>query len=107
MVQNWCKANFPDFISFDEWPGNFSGLIAIEYSVWSILEAKRCSKPHQSVDYLKKPLQREWDELNAPFLRVTVDAFSNRLKACIHTNGGILKIKMFLLIYNKAINVDT
>ncbi|ETN83089.1 hypothetical protein NECAME_01889 [Necator americanus] len=34
--------------------------------------------------------QREWDELNAPFLRATVDAFSNRLKACIHTNGVLL-----------------
>uniref|UniRef100_A0A914D9S8 Uncharacterized protein n=1 Tax=Acrobeloides nanus TaxID=290746 RepID=A0A914D9S8_9BILA len=39
-----------------EWPSNSPDLSILDYSLWSILEAEACSKPHQSVEALKKSL---------------------------------------------------
>ncbi|EYC39473.1 hypothetical protein Y032_0655g1201 [Ancylostoma ceylanicum] len=88
VVQDWCRQNFPGFISFGEWPPNSPDLNPMDYSVWSVLEAKSCSKPHQTVESLKQDLQKAWDELSSDYLRATVDAFPEGLKSCIAANGG-------------------
>ncbi|VDP01658.1 unnamed protein product [Heligmosomoides polygyrus] len=40
--QDWCKGNFPQFISFHEWPANSTDLNPMDYMVWPALEAKAC-----------------------------------------------------------------
>ena len=63
-TQNLIRDNVPEFISVDispqrnngEWPPNSPDLNVMDYSIWSILEAEACSKPHQSIDALKKSL---------------------------------------------------
>ncbi|XP_054718970.1 vacuolar protein sorting-associated protein 53 homolog [Uloborus diversus] len=40
MTQDWCRTHFPDFISSAEWPPYSPDLNPMDYSVWSILEAK-------------------------------------------------------------------
>uniref|UniRef100_A0A914E2L1 Uncharacterized protein n=1 Tax=Acrobeloides nanus TaxID=290746 RepID=A0A914E2L1_9BILA len=37
-------------------------LNAMDYSVWSILETSACSKPHKTVESLKRSLTKIWDE---------------------------------------------
>uniref|UniRef100_A0A914CCF7 Uncharacterized protein n=1 Tax=Acrobeloides nanus TaxID=290746 RepID=A0A914CCF7_9BILA len=52
------RDNVPDFIQVDispqrnnrEWPPNSPDLNVMDYSIWSILEAEACSKPHQSIE---------------------------------------------------------
>ena len=55
-VQDFCKSNFPDFISYNEWLPNSPDCNPMDYSVWSVLEAKACSKNHSSIESLKKIL---------------------------------------------------
>src|SRR5689334_23128577 len=62
-------ARFPGqahFIGFNEWPPMSPDLNPLGYSVWAVLEAKACQKPHKTIDSLKKALQKAWDELDLP-----------------------------------------
>nr|pir hypothetical protein C27H2.1 - Caenorhabditis elegans [Caenorhabditis elegans] len=91
-VQAWCESNFPDFIAFNQWPPSSPDLNPMDYSVWSVLEAKVCSKPHRNIDSLKDSLKKAWDELDINYLRATVDSFPRRLEACVAANGDIFEL---------------
>uniref|UniRef100_A0A914C539 Uncharacterized protein n=1 Tax=Acrobeloides nanus TaxID=290746 RepID=A0A914C539_9BILA len=58
------------------------------YSMWSILEAEACSKPHQSIDALKKSLVKSWNAIPQEVIDRAVDDFPKRLKKCIEAGGG-------------------
>uniref|UniRef100_A0A914CD30 Transposase n=1 Tax=Acrobeloides nanus TaxID=290746 RepID=A0A914CD30_9BILA len=53
-TQAFLRKNCPDFISVDthwrradgEWSPNSPDLNPLDYSIWGILEAKACAKPH-------------------------------------------------------------
>ena len=51
MTHEWCKANFLYFITSAP---NSSDLSAMDYIMWSILEARTCSQPHSSLETLKQ-----------------------------------------------------
>ncbi|VDL81638.1 unnamed protein product [Nippostrongylus brasiliensis] len=86
-VQKWCKDNLHDFVSAEEWPPYSPDLNPMDYSIWSVLEAKACATPHRSLDCLKESLIKAWDEIDEDYLRRTIDAFPQRLHQCI-VNGG-------------------
>lgn len=92
IVQDWCAANFPDFISAKEWPPYSPDLNPMDYSVWSVLKAKACATPHRNLDSLRRALEKTWDDLDLSYLRAAVDAFPKRLRACIKANGGLFEI---------------
>lgn len=91
-VQNWCARNFPDFIAFNEWPPSSPDCNPMDFSVWSVLEAKACSKAHKTIDSLKNALKKAWDDIDVDYLRATVDSFPKRLKACVAAEGGRFEI---------------
>uniref|UniRef100_A0A914DV79 Uncharacterized protein n=1 Tax=Acrobeloides nanus TaxID=290746 RepID=A0A914DV79_9BILA len=66
----------------------FTGLSPLDYSIWSILEEKACSKPHPNLESLKKALKKAWKEINLETPIKAVDDFPKRLEACIAVNGG-------------------
>uniref|UniRef100_A0A914E7L5 PH domain-containing protein n=1 Tax=Acrobeloides nanus TaxID=290746 RepID=A0A914E7L5_9BILA len=72
-----------DFISRDEYPSNSPDLNLLDYSVWSILEAKACAKPHKDIESLKRALIQTWDEITPEILATIVDNFPKRLEQCI------------------------
>lgn len=74
-TQDWCQAHFPDFIASNEWLPYSPDLNPMDYSVWSILEARACSRRHQSLESLKKALCREWDRLSPKELRPITENF--------------------------------
>uniref|UniRef100_A0A914DME6 Tc1-like transposase DDE domain-containing protein n=1 Tax=Acrobeloides nanus TaxID=290746 RepID=A0A914DME6_9BILA len=61
-TQNLIRGNVPEFIEVDisskrdngDWPPNSPDLNLVDFSIWSILKAEACSKPHQSIEALKK-----------------------------------------------------
>ena len=65
-IQALIAENCPDHISVDispqrangDWPPNSPDLNAMDYSIWSILEEKACSKPHKSIEALEKSLTK-------------------------------------------------
>lgn len=87
-TQNWCKTHFPDFITSTEWPPYSPDLNPMDYSVWSILEAKACGTPHKSLEALKQSLCREWDRISIEDLRRVALNFRKRLTLCIKVEGG-------------------
>jgi hypothetical protein len=92
IVQGWCKNNFPDFISTQEWPPYSPDLNPLDYSLWSVLKTKACSIPHRNVDSLRRALQKEWNNLSPEYLRAAVNDFPKRLRACIKAKGGYFEI---------------
>ena len=88
VIQEWYQENFFDFITSQEWPPYSPDLNPLDYSVWSVLEAKACSKRHANLESLKAFLQKAWDEIDEEYLRITVDAFPKRRKACIDAKRG-------------------
>uniref|UniRef100_A0A914C8T9 Paired domain-containing protein n=1 Tax=Acrobeloides nanus TaxID=290746 RepID=A0A914C8T9_9BILA len=69
-------------------PLNSPDLNLMDYSIWSILEAKACSKPHQSIEALKKSFVKAWNAIPQDIIDKAVDDFPKRLKKCIETRGG-------------------
>ena len=95
-TQELIEANCPDFISVDispqrangEWPPCRPDLNVMDYSIWSWLEERACSKPCQSIQSLKKSLKKAWDELPLKMIQKAIDDFPKRLQKCIDANGG-------------------
>ena len=95
-TQNLIRNNVPEFISVDispqrnngEWPPNSPDLNVMDYSIWGILEAEACSKPHQSIDALKKSLVKAWNKIPQEVIDRAVDDFPKRLQKCIDAGGG-------------------
>jgi hypothetical protein len=71
-----------------DWPSNSPELNVMDYSIWGILEAKACAKPHASIEALKRDLIKAWDEIPLETIAKAVDDFPKRLKKCIEANGG-------------------
>jgi hypothetical protein len=79
---------FEAFIPRDDWPPSSPDLTVLDYSIWSILEARACSTPHWSLESLIAALRREWDALSQEEINKAVAQFPTRLKACIDAEGG-------------------
>lgn len=92
-VQKWCRSHFPGFISKEEWPPYSPDLNPMDYSVWSILEARACAKPHKNLESLKQALLREWDKISLQEVRAICENFSKRLRLCIKAKGGHFEFK--------------
>ena len=87
-TQDWCKAHFPLFITSQEWPPYSPDLNPLDYSVWSILEARVCATRHPTLDSLKRALCREWDKITPEELRPIAQNFVKRLRLCIRAKGS-------------------
>ena len=75
-------------VSDGEWPPNSPDLNPLDYSIWSILEAKACAKPYKAIESLKRALIKAWNEITLEQLASIIDNFPKRLKACVEAKGG-------------------
>ena len=95
-TQNLIRDNVPEFIEVDispqrnngEWPPNSPDLNVLDYTIWSILKAEACAKPHQSIESLKKSLVAAWKKIPQEVIDRAVDAFPKKLQKCIDAGGG-------------------
>ena len=69
----------------------FTGFESLDYSMWSILEARACSTTHRSVESPRAALIREWDRIPAEYVRASVNSFVGRLKRCIKAKGDVFE----------------
>src|SRR5215469_11913072 len=88
ITQSWLKDNVPDCITMAEWPSGSPDLKPVDYEIWSKLEEKVCSKPHTSVEALKRSLLREWERFPMETVRACIADWRNRLQRCIDAKGG-------------------
>ncbi len=91
MTQTWIQRKIPSFISKELWPARSPDLNPLDFSIWSILEAKVSACPHSSLDALKAKLKKEWDAIPQEQIRAACDAFVGRLKAVVRNKGGYIE----------------
>ena len=87
-TQEWCKAHFLNFISAEEWPPYSCDLNPMDYSLWSIVESRTCTRSHKSLETLKCSLRREWDKISVTELWPIAKNFQKHLKLCVRAKGG-------------------
>ena len=90
-TQDWLRSNIPGFIIKDQWPPYSPDLNSMDYSIWSILETKACSKSYKSIESLKKSLVVEWGKVPQEVLRAAVEALPGRITAVIKKKGGYIE----------------
>ncbi|CAD6187471.1 unnamed protein product [Caenorhabditis auriculariae] len=101
-AQEWCRANFPEFISAADWPASSLDLNPMDYAVWIYLTEKVSSKNYPSIKALKTALIKKWDEIDDDYLRDVIDAYPKRLKAVIKRVPQITCSKKSI-----SVNIDT
>ena len=57
------------------WPPSSPDLNPLDYSVWSVIEAKACAKPHGSVEDLKTSIRTAWTSMSKEYVVKTCKAF--------------------------------
>ena len=91
-VQGWCQAHLPGFISAQEWPPYSPDLNPMDYSVWAILEARACAKPHKNLETLRQSASKlRVDILNLPNFYYTSFIFALFDCILIHIYLSVIK----------------
>ena len=75
------------------YPPALLGLNPMDFSVWSLLEAKVCSFAHPRIDALKTSLLSEWDKIRQETLRASVGNFRPRIERLIERKGHHIENK--------------
>ncbi|KAI6647895.1 hypothetical protein LOD99_8356 [Oopsacas minuta] len=90
-TQECLSANIPHFITKVEWLPSSPDLNPLDFSLWSILESRACSKSHTNIKSLKTSLRREWENIPQEIVRTAVAVVNQRLKSVIKQKGGYIE----------------
>ena len=85
-VQTWCAKNFPDFISWNQWPPSSPDLNPMDFSIWNILKKRVCKKRHKDLKSLELTLKKEWKKLDE-LIQKCCEQFMKRIKLCVEAKG--------------------
>ncbi|TKR72768.1 hypothetical protein L596_020172 [Steinernema carpocapsae] len=87
----WSPAPAPVVWDKNIWPPHSPDLNPLDFSVWSILGEKISGKRFETVESLKRALQKAWKEISSELTIRIVDQFPKRFQACINAEGGHFK----------------
>ena len=79
-TQRYLQEKVPSFISSQQWPPYSRNLSPMDFSIWSILEAKVSTKKYQTVNALEIALRK----IPSDLIRAACEVFPNRLDAIIY-----------------------
>ncbi|CAJ0924736.1 unnamed protein product, partial [Mesorhabditis belari] len=82
LNQNWL------FLTKDQWPANSPDLNPLDFSVWGFMEEQLRNRKINNLNDLRQELIKIWNDLDANYLRRTVDSVKKRIEACIKADGG-------------------
>ena len=89
--QRFLQEKVPSLISSLQWPPYSPDLNPMDFSIWSIIEAKVSTKKYQTVNALEIPLRREWGKITSDHIRAVCEVFPHRLDAIIRAKGVYIK----------------
>lgn len=75
VTQQWCRDNYPGFITKDEWPPSLPDINAPDYCLWAVLESEACSTLHHNTEALKVKLKRVWNKIPMETVDATINDF--------------------------------
>lgn len=87
-TQDWLRANKIDFIAHEDWPSSSPDLNPLDYALWQVIEEKACAKRHTNLESLKKAIIKTVADVDMNVVRAAIDAWPQRLKACVSAKGG-------------------
>src|SRR6218665_1821373 len=94
VVQQFLRANTPDFIHSDAWPPNSPDLKPLDYYVWNALKELVYAgrrKPFLNTDELKQVIEEKWSLLNDRHIQKSIGQWKQRLKVVTREGGGPIK----------------
>ncbi len=62
-TQQFLAKHFANF-----WPASSPDLNVLDYTIWSVVDAKACSKPHVSVEAVKASIMVKWNDISKDYL---------------------------------------
>ena len=90
-TQDWLRSNMAEFWEKDVWPSNSPDLNPLDYSIWSVVEAKACQSSHPNRETLKLSVAKAWRALKPDYIVKTCRAFRPRLEKMIESEGGLIE----------------
>lgn len=91
IVQEWCKENFTDFLSKDEWPPSSPDCNPLDYFVWSYMLSELNTYKINNLTQLKAAILKTWGKLPMEKVRAACSSFEKRLKLVKRQKGAIIK----------------
>lgn len=90
IVQQWLRANVPDFIEKDAWPASSPDLNPLDYFVWGYMLSQLktleiTNKP--DLEEFKSFLTEIWGHIPMEMVRAACTSFPQRLRRVIRANG--------------------
>ncbi len=88
VVQEWSKQNFSRFWDKELWPPSSPDMNPMDFSIWSVLESRACSKNHANVEALKTSLTSHWAKISEDEVRAAFASFKHRVRLIVQAKGG-------------------
>lgn len=84
----FLETKIGSFLTKDQWPANSPDLNPLDFSVWGFMEEQLRNRKITNLNDLRRELIKIWNDLDANYLRRTVDSVKKRIEACIKADGG-------------------
>ena len=91
----FLEERVPKLLKPNQWSPNSPDLNPLDFSVWSVLEAKVYrGRVITDLDTLKKAIVTEWKRLPQKIIDNAINAYRPRLQSVIGRNGGHIETFM-------------
>jgi hypothetical protein len=87
-VQEFLKAELPNFVPKEVWPSSSPDLNPCDFWLWGAVEVKSNAAPHNTIASLKRSIKRELLSIKPDEARTACASFRKRITEVIAANGG-------------------
>jgi DDE superfamily endonuclease len=90
-TQDFLRENMASHWSPELWPPFSPDLNPLDFSIWSVLEARVQATAHENLAALRASISREWATLDEDYVRSACRPFRRRLEQVVAAAGGYIE----------------